>query len=65
LAISLSYITHSLLSRPTQAEGEHTPARLVVDCNTRGTCGPLEVYCDQKVANREIRVWHIVIENGY
>jgi hypothetical protein len=22
-------------------------------------------YCDQKVANREIRVWHFVIENGY
>ena len=24
-----------------------------------------EVYSDQKVANREIRVWHFVIENGY
>ena len=22
-------------------------------------------YCDAKVANREIRVWHFVIENGY
>jgi hypothetical protein len=22
-------------------------------------------YCDEKVANREIRVWHFVIENGY
>ena len=22
-------------------------------------------YCDQKVANREIRVWHFVIKNGY
>jgi hypothetical protein len=22
-------------------------------------------YSDQKVANREIRVWHFVIENGY
>jgi hypothetical protein len=22
-------------------------------------------YCDQKAANREIRVWHFVIENGY
>ena len=22
-------------------------------------------YCDQKVANREIRVWHFVVENGY
>jgi hypothetical protein len=22
-------------------------------------------YCDQKVANRDIRVWHFVIENGY
>jgi hypothetical protein len=22
-------------------------------------------YCDQKFANREIRVWHFVIENGY
>jgi hypothetical protein len=22
-------------------------------------------YCDQKVANREIRVWHFVIEKGY
>ena len=22
-------------------------------------------YCDVKVANREIRVWHFVIENGY
>ena len=22
-------------------------------------------YCDQTVANREIRVWHFVIENGY
>ena len=24
-----------------------------------------EVYCDQRVANREIRVWHFVVENGY
>jgi hypothetical protein len=22
-------------------------------------------YCHEKVANREIRVWHFVIENGY
>jgi hypothetical protein len=22
-------------------------------------------YCDEKVANREIRVWHFVIEKGY
>jgi hypothetical protein len=22
-------------------------------------------YSDQKVANREIRVWHLVIKNGY
>ena len=22
-------------------------------------------YCDAKVANHEIRVWHLVIENGY
>jgi hypothetical protein len=22
-------------------------------------------YSDEKVANREIRVWHFVIENGY
>jgi hypothetical protein len=22
-------------------------------------------YCDRKVANREIKVWHFVIENGY
>jgi hypothetical protein len=22
-------------------------------------------YSDQKVANREIRVWHLVVENGY
>jgi hypothetical protein len=22
-------------------------------------------YCDEKVANRDIRVWHLVIENGY
>jgi hypothetical protein len=25
----------------------------------------LEAYCDEKVANRDIRVWHLVIENGY
>jgi hypothetical protein len=25
----------------------------------------LAPYSDQKVANREIRVWHFVIENGY
>jgi hypothetical protein len=25
----------------------------------------LPVYCDQKVANRETKVWHCVIENGY
>ena len=24
-----------------------------------------EVCSDEKVANREIRVWHFVIENGY
>jgi hypothetical protein len=23
------------------------------------------VYSDEKVANRDIRVWHFVIENGY
>jgi hypothetical protein len=23
------------------------------------------LYCDAKVANRGIRVWHFVIENGY
>jgi hypothetical protein len=23
------------------------------------------VTCDEKVANREIRVWHLVIESGY
>jgi hypothetical protein len=30
-------------------------------------CGHLTPasYCDEKVANREIRVWHLVIENGY
>jgi hypothetical protein len=22
-------------------------------------------YCDEKVANREIRIWHFVIANGY
>jgi hypothetical protein len=26
---------------------------------------PRAPYCDEKVANREIRVWHFVIENGY
>jgi hypothetical protein len=26
---------------------------------------PPPPYCDEKVANREIRVWHFVIENGY
>jgi hypothetical protein len=25
----------------------------------------LVTYSDGKVANREIRVWHLVIENGY
>ena len=23
------------------------------------------LYCDEKVANRDVRVWHFVIENGY
>jgi hypothetical protein len=27
--------------------------------------GVKAAYCDEKVANREIRVWHFVIENGY
>jgi hypothetical protein len=27
--------------------------------------GASAVYCDEKVANRDIRVWHFVIENGY
>ena len=22
-------------------------------------------YCDEKVANGDIRIWHLVIENGY
>jgi hypothetical protein len=26
---------------------------------------PLPPYSEEKVANREIRVWHFVIENGY
>ena len=26
---------------------------------------PLAAYGDEKVANRDIRVWHFVIENGY
>jgi hypothetical protein len=30
-----------------------------------GGGGAAAVYCDPKVANREIRVWHFVIENGY
>jgi hypothetical protein len=30
-----------------------------------GENGSPTVYCDEKVANREIRVWHFVIENGY
>jgi hypothetical protein len=25
----------------------------------------IALYCDEKVANREIRVWHFVMENGY
>jgi hypothetical protein len=25
----------------------------------------LATYCDAQVANREIRVWHLVIEKGY
>jgi hypothetical protein len=35
----------------------------------RGRCGKHPphtlVYGDEKVANRDIRVWHFVIENGY
>jgi hypothetical protein len=31
----------------------------------KGTLGKCLPYCDQRVANREIRVWHFVIENGY
>ena len=27
--------------------------------------GGCVAYSDEKVANREIRVWHFVIENGY
>jgi hypothetical protein len=27
--------------------------------------GSLMRYSDEKVANRDIRVWHLVIENGY
>jgi RNA recognition motif-containing protein len=25
----------------------------------------LTPYCDEEVANRDVRVWHFVIENGY
>jgi hypothetical protein len=35
----------------------------VTQCCVAG--GPPPCHSDQNVANREIRVWHFVIENGY
>jgi hypothetical protein len=39
---------------------EHTAGR-----GSAPRSGAPASYCDATVANREIRVWHFVIENGY
>jgi hypothetical protein len=41
------------------------PRVLILDSLFCSQCPPGLAYCDQKVANRESRVWHFVIENGY
>ena len=39
---------------------------LVLRCrHRRAQLRVVPAYSDAKVANREIRVWHCVIENGY
>jgi hypothetical protein len=40
------------------------PTALASGSGRRATCAA-RCYSDQTVANREIRVWHFVIENGY
>jgi hypothetical protein len=44
---------------PRSARDQPTKAQMLSnDIHTTG-------YCDAKVANRDIRVWHFVTENGY
>jgi hypothetical protein len=38
---------------------------MIIESTETSSQPPPELHCDEKVANREIRVWHFVIENGY
>jgi hypothetical protein len=54
----------------TWAETLRVQPSKAVACTSAAFCpapclGRAQVYCDQKVANRERRVWHFVMENGY
>ena len=58
----------TLLGPPVLARSFERAHQVMVSTHDSSRVSDVEVltlYSDEKVANRDIRVWHFVIENGY
>jgi predicted Zn-dependent protease len=64
-AHTLLALWHESVGVPEEAAAKTAHFALLSQCYLTAVRARRLCYCDEKVANREIRVWHFVIENGY